>query len=135
MLLAVACYGIAINIAAPVTQRYGSLPVMARMLGLGAIWTAPLGLAGVGGSSFSWGPSSRSATLGALGTGLAFVVMGRLVSRVGSSRASFATYLIPVVALVLGALFLDETVRATSIVGIGLVIAGALLASRKDRGT
>ena len=135
VLLAVACYGIAINIAAPVTQRYGSLPVMARMLGLGAVWTAPLGLAGVGGSSFAWGPSVAIATLGALGTGLAFVVMGRLVSRVGSSRASFATYLIPVVALVLGAVFLDETVRATSIVGIGLVIAGALLASRKERGT
>jgi drug/metabolite transporter (DMT)-like permease len=59
--------------------------------------------------------------------------MGRLVSRVGSSRASFATYLIPVVALVLGAVFLEETV-ALSIVGIGLVIAGALLASRKERG-
>ena len=28
------------------SQRYGSLPVMARMLGLGAVWTAPLGLAG-----------------------------------------------------------------------------------------
>ena len=130
---AVACYGVAINIAAPLTQRYGSLPVMARMLGLATIWTAPFGLVGLGGSSFDWGPAIATLVVGAIGTGLAFVLMGRLVSRVGSSRASFATYLIPMVALLLGAVFLDETVRALSIVGIGLVIAGALLASRKDR--
>lgn len=134
VLVAVGCYGVAINIAAPLTQRYGSLPVMNRMLALAVLWTAPLGIAGLTGSSFAWGPLAAIAALGALGTGLAFVLMGRLVSRVGSSRASFATYLIPVVALVLGAVFLDETVQALSIVGIGLVIAGALLASRKEPG-
>jgi drug/metabolite transporter (DMT)-like permease len=135
VLIAVGCYGVAINIAAPLTQRYGSLPVMAWMLGLAVVWTAPLGLVGLSGSSFSWGPLAAIAALGALGTGLAFVLMGTLVSRVGSSRASFATYLIPVVALVLGALFLDETVRALSIAGIVLVIAGAMMASRRETGT
>jgi len=132
VLLAVGCYGVAINIAAPLTQRYGSLPVMARMLALAVVWTAPLGLAGLSGSSFAWGPLAAIAALGALGTGLAFVLMGKLVSRVGSSRASFATYLIPVVALVLGAVFLDETVQALSIGGIVLVIAGAMMASRRE---
>jgi drug/metabolite transporter (DMT)-like permease len=134
VLVAVGCYGVAFNIVAPLTQRYGSLPVMARMIGLGAIWTAPFGLIGLTDSSFALGPLLSVVALGVLGTGLAFVLMGRLVSRVGSSRASIATYLIPVVALVLGAVFLDETVRALSIVGIGLVITGALLASQKERG-
>lgn len=133
VLAAVCCYGVAINIVTPLTQRYGSLPVMARMIGLGALWTAPFGLVGLRDSSFEWEALMAMVALGVLGTGLAFVFMGRLVSRVGSSRGSFATYLVPVVALVLGAIFLDETVRALSIVGIGLVIAGALLASRKDR--
>lgn len=134
VLAAVSCYGVAINIVAPLTQRYGSLPVMARMIGLGAIWTAPFGLVGLRSSSFEWAPLVAMVALGVLGTGLAFVFMGRLVSRVGSSRASFATYLVPVVALVLGAVFLHETVRALSIVGIVLVITGAVLASRKERG-
>ena len=134
VLTAVACYGVAINIAAPLTQRYGSLPVMARMLGLAAIWTAPFGVVGMASSSFAWGPLAAVAALGAVGTGLAFVLMGRLVARVGSARASVATYLIPVVALVLGAVFLDEAVRALSVVGIALVIGGAMLASRKERG-
>jgi drug/metabolite transporter (DMT)-like permease len=134
VLAAVGCYGVAINIAAPLTQRYGSLPVMARMLALGALWTAPFGLVGLRASSFEWPSLAAVVALGALGTGLAFVLMGRLVSRVGSSRASVATYLIPVVALVLGAVFLDERVRALSLIGIGLVIAGAVLASRRERG-
>jgi drug/metabolite transporter (DMT)-like permease len=133
VLAAVGCYGVAINIAAPLTQRYGALPVMARMLGLATLWTAPFGLVGLAGSSFAWGSLAAMLALGAIGTGLAFVVMGRLVGRVGSSRASFATYLIPVVALVLGAVFLDEVVEVISIAGIALVIGGALLASRRDR--
>ena len=92
------------------------------------------GVVGLAGSSFAWGSLAAIVALGSVGTGVAFVLMGRLVARVGSSRASFATYLIPVVALVLGAVFLDESVRALSIVGIALVITGAVLASRTERG-
>jgi drug/metabolite transporter (DMT)-like permease len=134
VLAAVGCYGVAINIAAPLTQRYGSLPVMARMLGLATLWTAPFGVVGLAGSTFAWGSLVAMVALGAIGTGFAFVVMGRLVGRVGSSRASFATYLIPVVALALGAVFLDEVVEAISVAGIALVIGGAMLASRRERG-
>jgi drug/metabolite transporter (DMT)-like permease len=132
-LLATVCYGFAINIAAPITQRYGSLPVMARMLVWASIWTAPLGIIGLGESEFAWPSFVAVATLGVLGTGLAFVLMGRLVSRVGSTRGSMATYLIPVVALMLGAIFLGEPVHPLSVLGIGLVILGAVLASRRER--
>ncbi len=133
-LAATVCYGVAINIATPLIQRYGSLPVMARMLGLASIWTLPLGLLSVRGSDFAWPSLLAVAGLGIMGTGIAFVLMGRLVARVGS-RASFATYLIPVVALILGVAFRDEAVHLLSVIGIGLVIAGALLASRKERGS
>ena len=131
-LLAVVCYGFAINIATPLQQRYGSLPVMARMLALGTVWTAPFGLWSIGDSSFAWGPALAVTFLGAVGTGVAFALMGTLVGRVGGPRGSFVTYLIPVVALVLGVMLLHEQVAAISIGGVGLVIAGALLASRPD---
>ena len=134
LLIAVICYGFAVNIAAPLTQRYGALPVMARMLALGTIWTAPFGAVGLAGSSFAKGSALAMLALGPICTGLAFVIMGRLVARVGSSRASFSIYLVPAVAVVLGAVFLDEQVQAISLVGIGLVIVGALLASRRDAG-
>ncbi|MEX0985110.1 MAG: DMT family transporter [Actinomycetota bacterium] len=130
---AVCCYAFAINIAAPLQQKYGSLPVMARMLALATVWTAPFGVSSLGSSSFGWGPALAVTILGVAGTGLAFVLMGILVGRVGGPRASFATYLIPVVALALGVVLLHEHVAAVSIGGAGLVITGAVLASRADR--
>jgi drug/metabolite transporter (DMT)-like permease len=70
--------------------------------------------------------------VGVLGTGLAFVLMGNLTGSVGATRASFLTYLIPVVALVLGVAFRDEVISTLAVVGVGLVIAGAILASRRE---
>lgn len=132
IVLATAFYGLAANIAAPIQQRYGSLPVMARMLTLAAIWTAPLGIAGAAESSFGWGPLLAVVAAGVIGTGVAFVVMGSLVGRVGATRASFIAYLIPVVALILGVTVRGDVVEGVAIAGIVLVIIGAALASRRD---
>jgi len=132
ILMATVCYGFAVNIAAPVQQKYGSLPVMSRMLALATVWTAPLGIFGLSRSEFAWGPLVAISAAGVLGTGLAFVIMGSLVGRVGGTRASFITYVIPVVALVLGVVFLGDQVTVPALIGVGLVIAGAILASRRE---
>jgi len=132
VLAATLCYGVATNLAGDLQRKYGSVPVMAKMLVLGTIWTAPFGLYGAARSGFALGPAVATAVLGVVGTGVAFALMASLVGRVGGPRASFITYLIPVVSLVLGAVFLDEKVAALALVGVGLVIAGALLASRRE---
>ncbi|MEN8234410.1 MAG: DMT family transporter [Actinomycetota bacterium] len=132
VVLATACYGLAVNVAAPIQQRYGSIPVIARILALATVWTAPFGLIGIPESTFEWGPFLAIAVAGVVGTGIAFVIMGSLVGRVGSTRASFITYVIPVVAVVLGVLFLNDEVTSLALIGTALVIAGALLASRRD---
>lgn len=132
VLIATACYGLAVNIAAPMSQQYGSIPLMARMLALATIWTAPLGLIAAGNSSFEWGPFLAVAAAGVIGTGIAFVIMGTLVGRVGSTRASFITYAIPVVAVILGVTILGDEITALAALGTLLVIVGAFLASRRD---
>jgi len=133
VLLATVCYGLAVNIAAPIQQQYGSIPLMARMLALATLWTAPLGLLAVPGSSFAWTPFLAIAAAGVVGTGIAFVVMGTLVGRVGSTRASFITYFIPVVAIILGVAFRGDDVVPLALAGMVAVTAGAFLASRRDR--
>jgi drug/metabolite transporter (DMT)-like permease len=130
---ATVCYGFAINIAAPLQRRYGSLAVMARMLALATIWTAPFGAWSVPGSSFALGPTLSVAFIGAVGTGIAFVIMATLVGSVGSTRAAMATYLIPVVAMVLGVVVRSERVGWVAVVGVALVVAGAYFASRPER--
>lgn len=133
VLAATVCYGVAINIAAPLQQRYGSLPLMSRMLALATVWTLPYGLWDLGDAEWEAGPVAAVLVLGVVGTGFAFAIMGSLVGRVGSQRASFITYLIPVVSLVLGVAFRGDTVAPLAVAGIALVIGGALLASRARR--
>ncbi len=71
--------------------------------------------------------------LGLMSTGVAFVAMAELGKRVGPTRGAIGIYFIPVVAMVLGVLFRDETVAATAVAGTGLVLAGAWLSSRRER--
>ncbi len=130
VLAATVCYGLAFNLSTPLISTYGSLAVMRGMLVLATIWTAPLGLWGLRDSSFEIGPVTAVVALGMIGTGIAYLVMATLVGRVGPARASFITYLIPVVSLVLGVVFRDDRVPGLALIGIVLVIAGAVLAGR-----
>ncbi len=134
VLLATVCYGLSTNVVVPLQQKYGTIPVMARVLWLAAFLVAPYGLFGATRSVFAWESLAATMLMGLVGTGLAFILMGNLVGSVGSTRASFITYLMPVVALVLGVVFRDEVVAPLAIGGSVLVILGALLASRKETG-
>ena len=57
--------------------------------------------------------------LGVVGTALAFVIFYKLIAETGAGRASLVSYLAPGVALLYGALLLDEEITVASIVGTG----------------
>jgi len=69
--------------------------------------------------------------LGAVGTGIAYVLNYRIISDDGPVLASTVTYLIPLVAVVVGALFLQEDLTPTLITGTAVVLAGVALARHK----
>jgi drug/metabolite transporter (DMT)-like permease len=131
VLVASIFYGVALNIAVPLQRRYGSLAVLFRAQVVALAMVAIPGSISVAESSFSWTSLAAVVPLGCLGTALAFVAMGTLAGRVGAARASLAIYFIPIVAIVLGWLLRDERIAFISIVGTGMVIAGAALASRR----
>jgi len=133
VLAATVCYGFAMNIAAPVQAKYGSIVTMSSVLALATIWVVPVGLRNFGDNEWSAVPILAVIFLGAIGTGAAYWIMATLVGRVGAIRASFITYLIPVVSLVLGVTIRNDEVRLLAIIGALLTIAGAFLASRKSR--
>lgn len=132
VLVATLCYGFATNMAGSIQQKYGSVPVMARMLAIGALLTAPFGIYGLTRSEFALDSAVAVTVLGVVGAGVAFALMATLVGRVGGPRATFITYLIPVVALVLGSIFLSETVTVIALAGVVLILGGAVLASRRE---
>jgi len=65
--------------------------------------------------------------LGALGTGVAYLLFYRLIARWGATRTTLVTYVIPVVAIALGFIFLGERLRPLELAGAALIIAGVVL--------
>jgi drug/metabolite transporter (DMT)-like permease len=132
MILAALCsYGVALNLAVPLQRTYGTLPVMWRAQGVALVLTTPLAIPSAGDIDFHWRSFAAVVALGVLGTALAYVLMADNAGRLGSTRASVSTYIIPVVALLLGALVRGETVAALSVAGCAVALAGAYLAGRR----
>jgi uncharacterized membrane protein len=71
--------------------------------------------------------------LGVLGTGVAYVLNYQIITSEGATVAATVTYLLPVVAIVLGVLFLGETVTVTVLAGIALVLSGVALTRRRNK--
>ena len=132
VLLATASYGLAANLAVPLQQRYGSLPVILRTQAAALLMVLPFGLAAVPGSRFTWPAALAMVALGVLSTGVAFVAMATLVGRAGAARGAVAIYFIPVVATIEGVLIRGEHVAAVSLLGVALVLIGAYLTSRRE---
>jgi drug/metabolite transporter (DMT)-like permease len=129
--IALACYGFALDLAAPLQQQYGSLPVLWNAQFVALVLVIPFAIPSVDDVQFAWKPFLMIGALGVFGTALAYVVMAANAGRFGSTRASVTTYLIPVVSLILGAVILDESVAVLSIIGCAITLWGAWLAGRQ----
>jgi drug/metabolite transporter (DMT)-like permease len=132
VLAAVSLYGLAVNVAVPLQQRYGSLPVLLRAQCAALVVVIPFGVLHLPGSEWSWKAAATVVPLGALGTGMAFVLMATLVGRVGGTRGSVAIYFVPLVAMFLGVTLLGESIAVSALIGTLMVLAGAWLTSRRE---
>lgn len=122
------CYGIAAN----ATKRYLSgVPPLAVATGsqvAAALLLAPLAAA--------WWPATlpgatawgSALALAGLCTALAYLMYFRLMSRVGPTNAVSVTFLIPLFAILWGALFLHEAVTLQMAAGGAVVLVGIALA-------
>ncbi len=122
------CYGVAANATkrylagvSPLAVATGSQFSAALMLALPAAWLWPAAMPGV----VAWGAAFA---LAAVCTALAYVLYFRLMSRVGPTNAVSVTFLIPLFALLWGAVFLGEGVTAQMLAGGGIVLVGIALA-------
>jgi drug/metabolite transporter (DMT)-like permease len=129
--IALGFYGFALNLAVPLQQKYGGLAVMWRAQAVALVLTAPFGIAKLGDVHFAWGALAAMLALGVLGTALAYVAMAANAGRLGSSRASASTYLIPVVSLLLGSVVRHESIAVLSVLGCAVALVGAYIASRR----
>jgi len=120
-----ACYGIGGLYAG---RRFNGLPPSLVALG-GLSWStlfvAPAGLAQA--TTPGWDALLAVLYLGGGATEAAYHLYFGLIVGAGASKAVLVTYLVPSLALVYGAIFLDEEVTAVALAGLALVLAGVAL--------
>ena len=128
LLIAVTCYGISFPYTVRNIIPLGLKPEAAAttQLVMAAITLLPFYLYD-GISQDNYRPASLLAmlALGILGSGVAYIWNFSIIAAAGSSIASSVTYLTPVVAIIVGWVFLGEALSWFEPVGALLVIIGA----------
>lgn len=127
-ILATLCYGIGLNY----TKRH-LLTVEPALAACGQLIAATVVLAPIaaitsitGGFELSTTRVASLVLLGVAGTGIAWVLFYAMVAELGPTRSSLVTYLVPLVAVTVGVIGLDEPLRSRLVVGGVLVIGGVL---------
>ena len=68
-------------------------------------------------------------TMGLFSTALAYILYFRLIANVGPTKAITVTYLIPLFAMLLGALVIDESITTSMVIGCAVILLGTSLAT------
>ncbi|MFN8021621.1 MAG: DMT family transporter [Acidimicrobiales bacterium] len=134
MLLVVALIGYAVsaNIARPLQAAYGPLGSMLWITIGGTLWSMPLGVVGLARSDASWTALGALFALGFVGTGIAFAMYGLLLVKAGPVRGMIGIFFTPIVGVVLGVAFRDDVLHPLALVGMVVVLVGAVLTSRPE---
>ena len=134
LLLAVTCYGFSF----PYSRKF-VLPrklkpeaLAAVQVSTGAITLLPLYLIdGIAKDEYRPGPVFAMIALGVFGSGFAYIWNFKIMEAAGSAIASTVTYVTPVVAVIVGIIFLGESVAWYEPVGAGIVLLGAAVGQQR----
>lgn len=109
------------------------LTAASGQLAMGAALYWPVALATSVSDGFELTPTRALAMvmLGVVGTGIAYLLSYRIIAELGATTASMVTYIIPVVAVIVGIVVLDEPFEWRLVVGGGLTVLGVAAVNRK----
>ena len=134
LLLAVTCYGFSF----PYTRKFviplgiKSEAIVAQQLILASITLVPIYLInGISFKTLEIGPVASMLALGIFGSGFAYLWNFKVMQIAGSAIASSVTYLTPVVAVIVGIIFLGEHITWNEPVGAVVVLLGAAIAQER----
>lgn len=124
-----ACYGLSFAYARRYLMDLAPLLAAAGQLMAGTLLLVPAAAATTARGGFHVNARQGLAVvlLGVLGTGVAYVISYRLIADVGPTRAAAVTYLIPLVAVTVGVVFLDEPFSLRIVAGGLLTVAGVAI--------
>lgn len=131
----VACLGAALSyaIAATMAKRLKALPpltIATGQLSGSTVILAPLILFTTSPTQLATVPSQiwgAIAVLAILSTALAYLLYFRILQRAGATNAALVTFLVPVSAILLGTVFLNERLEPNQWIGIVLIALALLI--------
>lgn len=130
LLAAVTCYGFSFPYSRKFVLPYKLKPesMATTQVSLAAITLLPFFLFdGIAKDQYRMGPLAAMLALGILGTGYAYIWNFQILAAAGSAIASSVTYVTPVVAVIVGVLFLSEPVTWNEPIGGLIVLLGAAI--------
>ena len=136
LLAAVSCYGISFPYTRKYVIPYKAKPesIVATQLTLAAATLLPFYLFdGIAQDEYRLMPVLGMIALGVFGSGFAYIWNFKVMELAGSAIASSVTYLTPLVAVVVGVIFLNEDVTWYEPVGALVVLLGAAIAQERIR--
>ena len=128
-LLAALSYGVAANHARVRLQGVGSLEITTGSQLASTLLLVPVSLFYLPSTLPSANAWLAALILGVPCTGIAYILFFRLLARLGPARAMTVTYIVPLAAMVCGAVFLREPVTIAMLVGCSLILLGTALAT------
>ena len=134
LLLAVTCYGFSFSYTRKFVIPLGikSEAIVAQQLILASFTLMPIYLIdGVSFEALEIGPVASMLALGIFGSGFAYLWNFSVMQIAGSAIASSVTYLTPVVAVIVGIIFLGEHITWNEPVGAAVVLLGAAIAQER----
>lgn len=122
-------YGVAASYARRRLEGVDALAVATGSQLGAALVLAPLALAWWPEQPVSAAAWASTVVMGVASTGIAYVLYFRLIERAGPSRAITVTFLVPVFAVIWGALVLGETLSAQMVAGGVVILLGTALST------
>lgn len=131
LLLAVACYGISFPYSRKnvLPRKLQPETMAATQLVAASITLLPMFIwDGIAANTYPIGPVLAMLALGIFGSGFAYIWNFKIMSAAGSAIASSVTFVTPVVAVLVGIIFLGESITWNEPVGGLVVLFGAATA-------
>jgi drug/metabolite transporter (DMT)-like permease len=111
------------------TARRSGPVLAAATVVYGAVVVLPFALFQLPGEAPGWKSLASAVALGVAGTGIAQLLLFRMLRLHGSARTSLVTYLLPLIAVIYGSTLLGEPLTAEELGGMALIFVGVGIAS------
>jgi drug/metabolite transporter (DMT)-like permease len=134
LLAAVTCYGFSFPYSRRfiIPKKLPSESIAAAQVTAGALTLFPLFIFnGISENEYRPGPVLAMIGLGVFGSGFAYIWNFKIMELAGSAIASSVTYLTPVVAVIVGVIFLQERIHWYEPVGALIVLLGAAIGQNR----